>query len=197
MNGTRIPSGKTLHPNDNQQRLDGQDVEHSKNDNLSPILSRDRVFGEEARPTALKGHDGVKDSEDAGRYLEPRQMITMRPSADTTFSDLSFRSSNHPYARPPLRSPSPVPPRSLSEPPVPPPKRRPLRVVVRTAWLHGKGMLMVILAQFFGASMNVMTQLLEKDGSHGMAMHPFQVGLSSCRSLSNPIDECNRSYSPG
>lgn len=43
------------------------------------------------------------------------------------------------------------------------------------AWLQSKGMLMVILSQFFGASMNVMTQMLEKDGSHGKAMHPFQV----------------------
>jgi hypothetical protein len=50
-------------------------------------------------------------------------------------------------------------------------------------------MLMVILAQFFGASMNVMTQLLEKDGSHGKAMHPFQVGLKDCRTLSNHVDK--------
>ena len=42
-------------------------------------------------------------------------------------------------------------------------------------WAQGKGMLMVVLSQFFGSSMNVMTQLLERDGSHGKAMHPFQV----------------------
>lgn len=49
------------------------------------------------------------------------------------------------------------------------------RSMVYQVWSQGKGMLMVILSQFFGSSMNVMTQLLERDGSHGKAMHPFQV----------------------
>jgi hypothetical protein len=49
------------------------------------------------------------------------------------------------------------------------------RSIVYRAWTQGKGMLMVVLSQFFGSSMNVMTQLLERDGSHGKAMHPFQV----------------------
>lgn len=34
---------------------------------------------------------------------------------------------------------------------------------------------MVMLSQFFGASMNVMTRLLELDGPHGQGMHPFEV----------------------
>lgn len=41
-------------------------------------------------------------------------------------------------------------------------------------WLQGKGMILVMLAQFFGASMNVMTQLLELQSG----LHPFQVRLS-------------------
>ncbi|QSS59340.1 DUF6 domain-containing protein [Histoplasma capsulatum] len=43
------------------------------------------------------------------------------------------------------------------------------------SWLMSKGMLMVMLAQFFGASMNVMTRSLQLDGSHGKGMHPFQI----------------------
>ncbi|KAJ5761945.1 uncharacterized protein N7511_005327 [Penicillium nucicola] len=38
-------------------------------------------------------------------------------------------------------------------------------------WLKNKGMALVLLAQMFGASMNVMTQILEIHS----AMHPFQV----------------------
>lgn len=46
---------------------------------------------------------------------------------------------------------------------------------LRHTWLMSKGMLMVMLAQFFGASMSVMTRTLVLDGSHGEGMHPFQV----------------------
>lgn len=40
-----------------------------------------------------------------------------------------------------------------------------------------KGMFMVMLAQFFGASMNTMTRTLQLDGAHGKGMDPFQVCL--------------------
>ena len=46
---------------------------------------------------------------------------------------------------------------------------------VRTFWLMNKGMFLVLLAQMFGASMNVMTQILEIHSS----MHPFQVRVLS------------------
>ncbi|PGH30748.1 hypothetical protein GX50_06468 [[Emmonsia] crescens] len=46
---------------------------------------------------------------------------------------------------------------------------------LRHTWLMSKGMLMVMLAQFFGASMSVMTRTLVLDGSHGEGMHPFQI----------------------
>ncbi|KAJ5660813.1 uncharacterized protein N7484_000185 [Penicillium longicatenatum] len=42
---------------------------------------------------------------------------------------------------------------------------------LRLFWLKNKGMFLVLLAQMFGASMNVMTQLLEINSS----MHPFQI----------------------
>lgn len=42
-------------------------------------------------------------------------------------------------------------------------------------WLQGKGMILVMFSQFFGASMNVMTQFLEIKGRDGKGFHPFQV----------------------
>jgi hypothetical protein len=45
----------------------------------------------------------------------------------------------------------------------------------RELWVQGKGMILVMLAQFFGASMNVMTQVLEIKGRNGKGFHPFQV----------------------
>ncbi|KNG82256.1 hypothetical protein ANOM_008667 [Aspergillus nomiae NRRL 13137] len=42
-------------------------------------------------------------------------------------------------------------------------------------WLQGRGMILVMLAQFFGASMNVMTQILERKGRNGEGFHPFQI----------------------
>lgn len=46
-------------------------------------------------------------------------------------------------------------------------------------WLQSKGMILVLLSQFFGASMNVMTQYLEIDGERGAGMDPFQVLLTA------------------
>ena len=40
-------------------------------------------------------------------------------------------------------------------------------------WLRNKGMFLVLMAQMFGASMNVMTKILEMYSS----MHPFQVSF--------------------
>lgn len=44
-----------------------------------------------------------------------------------------------------------------------------------TVWAQSKGMVLVMLSQFFGASMNVMTQVLEVKGKNGEGLHPFQV----------------------
>lgn len=51
--------------------------------------------------------------------------------------------------------------------------RRAWLAKARVFWLRNKGMFLVLLAQMFGASMNVMTQMLEIHSS----MHPFQVFL--------------------
>ncbi len=69
-----------------------------------------------------------------------------------------------------LPSWSPAPPKTL--------KGR-----VEAFWITNKGLALVILAQLFGVMMNVTTRLLEMDGHHGPAMHPFQV----CKSQNCPV----------
>lgn len=49
--------------------------------------------------------------------------------------------------------------------------RRAWQARARIFWLKNKGMVLVLLSQMFGASMNVITQVLEIHSS----MHPFQV----------------------
>ena len=44
-----------------------------------------------------------------------------------------------------------------------------------TFWSRNKGLVLVVLAQAFGALMSLLTRLLETEGSHGSRMHPFQV----------------------
>lgn len=41
--------------------------------------------------------------------------------------------------------------------------------------------MLVLLAMVFGSGMNVAARLLVTDGSHGKAMHPFQVGRNTER----------------
>lgn len=54
-----------------------------------------------------------------------------------------------------------------------------LRGKATTFWAKNKGLALVILAQLFGIMMNVTTRLLELDGRHGTALHPFQVSSTS------------------
>ncbi|KAL1964302.1 hypothetical protein VTN77DRAFT_7122 [Rasamsonia byssochlamydoides] len=161
-----LPLRKTTQPSDfllQQQQKQQQQQERIDNDstNLAPsneMTDYDTVSGD----VSSKGPSG-------DRHLDVHTRPTiLRPSADSLFSNLSLYAGNF---HPTLRSPSPV--GQPLEPAAPP--RRTLRTMLWTAWLQSKGMLMVILSQFFGASMNVMTQMLEKDGSHGKAMHPFQI----------------------
>ncbi|KAL5358387.1 hypothetical protein BJX96DRAFT_146445 [Aspergillus floccosus] len=49
------------------------------------------------------------------------------------------------------------------------------RDLTREVWLQGKGMILVLAAQFFGSSMNVMTQILERTGNDGKGYDPFQI----------------------
>lgn len=51
------------------------------------------------------------------------------------------------------------------------------RESAREAWAQGKGMVLVMMSQFFGSSMNVMTKVLENQGRNGQGLSPFQVRL--------------------
>lgn len=146
-------------------------IESTEDDTESQITTRG----------AFKGTDDNiqygKQDEQSSRYL-----TTMRPTSDTLFTDLSLFagsvSDGQAYGQVPLQPPppssSPLPrTRSSIGSSQPIPKWQ--RSVIWRAWLQGKGMIMVIVSQFFGSSMNVMTQVLERDGAHGKAMHPFQV----------------------
>ena len=66
------------------------------------------------------------------------------------------------------------------EPPPPssPSRTRKLRATLDAFWLRNKGVLFVLLSQFFGSCMNLATRILENAGEHGRGMHPFQVCLS-------------------
>ncbi|KAH8697025.1 hypothetical protein BGW36DRAFT_427001 [Talaromyces proteolyticus] len=166
-----------LSDSDMMQQPDQQDSQVDE-----PATTPDGLTGPRPVEAAIKKQTQAlrrfSDSTGQIQYLDPRPTATVRPSADTLFSDLSLYtgdvSNGQRYGRESLRSPSPVPAEPTSELPSPR-RRRSLRWIVLKAWLHSKGMLMVILSQFFGASMNVMTQILERDGSHGKAMHPFQI----------------------
>lgn len=167
-------SGKTTQPSDGslqQPQREERIVDNSTN--TDPAVPSARVTDSDAagKDVSSKGLSG----DGGNRHLDVRPP-TLRPSADSLFLDLSLYTGNlshdHACHPPTLRSPSPA------GPPVEPAASRPrrsFRSMLWMAWLQSKGMLMVILSQFFGASMNVMTQMLEKDGSHGKAMHPFQV----------------------
>lgn len=54
-----------------------------------------------------------------------------------------------------------------------------LRQRANGAWARNKGLILVVLAQLFGALMGVTTRLLETNGAHGRGMHPFQVMTSN------------------
>lgn len=153
--------------------------------------------------TTPEGHNGLSKSETASKGPSPVQSSSAHPNlrpriknhgayldvstADSSRSSSSDslvsahllppdRLSNEPmFSQPASPSPSPGPQLTAASPP---PKLTWRQKLVR-AWLLGKGMLMVMAAQLFGASMNVMTRLLELDGPHGKGMHPFEVSHPS------------------
>lgn len=119
----------------------------------------------------------------ARHYEETSSIHSNSTGASSIFDDsLSLYANDvlngQPYSQIPLRTLSP-PMISVREPQSAPissqSQSRWKQSHAYRAWAQSKGMLMVILSQFFSSSMNVMTQLLERDGAHGKAMHPFQV----------------------
>jgi hypothetical protein len=98
-----------------------------------------------------------------------------RPSIDSTYSELSELSiySDELHRSRPVASNGTI--RLPSPPPSPAPLRRGWRGTLSSLWIRNKGAILVLLAQAFGSLMNVATRILETDGAHGKAMHPFQV----------------------
>jgi hypothetical protein len=103
-----------------------------------------------------------------------------RPSLDSTYSDLSELSANPAELRhdrlPLLPQPAENVQHATSLSWDLPRRRRGIRGYLDAFWLRNKGVVLVLLAMVFGSGMNVAARLMETDGSHGTAMHPFQVG---------------------
>ncbi|KAJ9310020.1 hypothetical protein DTO217A2_306 [Paecilomyces variotii] len=120
--------------------------------------------------------DRPSNKRDDVQHLGVPLANSFRLSTDSLYSDLSVYSGrivNAPRCDVPLlRSPSPAGSEFEAHYVTPPTT---WRGILWTAWLQYKGMIMVMLSQFFGASMNVMTRLLEIDGAHGKGMDPFQI----------------------
>jgi hypothetical protein len=115
-------------------------------------------------------------SEPTRQYLDvpTKYSYRPRPSIDSIYSELSELSiysdelrhsgplvDNDTAARLPSSSPAPG--------------RRGRRGTLSALWIRNKGVVLVLLSQAFGSLMNVATRILETDGAHGKAMHPFQV----------------------
>lgn len=49
------------------------------------------------------------------------------------------------------------------------------RSSMRESWTRNYGLVLMLLAQFFGTCMNVLTRLLEIEGNKGKGLHPFQI----------------------
>lgn len=62
-----------------------------------------------------------------------------------------------------------------------PPQSRPVptlpgwRGKLQAFWIRNKGLVLMLIAQVFGTSMNVTTRLLEVEGNQGKGLHPFQI----------------------
>ncbi len=113
-----------------------------------------------------------------GQYLDTRVTKTHRRlSLDSTYSEVS-ELAVHPselyHAHQPLLSSLPRKnTQRLSY--VSARHHHGIRGFLDAFWLRNKGVVLVLLAMVFGSGMNVTARLMETDGSHGKAMHPFQV----------------------
>lgn len=106
-------------------------------------------------------------------FDEPLQTISTRSSDNPSDSSIYSADNENERRTPRLLLTQPGS-QGSSRPPLP---AKGLRGKVTAFWAKNKGLALVILAQFFGIMMNVTTRLLELDGGHGAALHPFQVSL--------------------
>ncbi|PWY81820.1 hypothetical protein BO70DRAFT_362253 [Aspergillus heteromorphus CBS 117.55] len=126
----------------------------------SPALSS--LPRDSSSPSAVRSAQSQPQSQSHGHgddhYTERSPLLASSPSA-------AYSSSSSPSSS----SPSPAATMSaqswwttMSHP-------------AREFWAQGKGMILVLGAQFFGATMNVMTQFLEIKGKEGRGLDPFQI----------------------
>lgn len=139
----------------------------------------DKGQSRESPGGTVKDQQSNSNKRDESEHLDVPLTNSFRPSTDSMFSDPSLYPGHLAESRfddrPLLRSPSPAGPPLESRPSTPP---LTWRGKLWAAWLQSKGLVLVMLSQFFGASMNVMTRVLEINGPHGKGMHPFQVSGS-------------------
>jgi hypothetical protein len=115
-------------------------------------------------------------SEPTRQYLDvpTKSSYRPRPSIDSTYSELSelsIYSDELRHSRPLASNDAATHLPSTS----PAPLRGSRRSTLSALWIRNKGAVLVLLSQAFGSLMNVATRILETDGAHGKAMHPFQV----------------------
>jgi hypothetical protein len=119
---------------------------------------------------------GPKPLEPTRQYLDvpTKSSYRPRPSIDSTYSELSelsIYSDELRHSRPLVSNDAAA--RLLSTSPAP--LRRGRSGTLSALWIRNKGVVLVLVSQAFGSLMNVATRILETDGAHGKAMHPFQV----------------------
>jgi len=120
--------------------------------------------------TSDAGSGSKLASEPTRQYLDvpAKSSYRPRPSIDSTYSELSelsIYSDELRHSRPLVRNDATTRPPSACG----------RRGTLSALWIRNKGVVLVLLSQAFGSLMNVATRILETDGAHGKAMHPFQV----------------------
>ena len=156
----------TLYPRHQKRAEKTKDAPPNKGNIMAPNAPSSSV--PPTRPA-----DPADSPDNDQKYLDvPIESSFRRPSLDSIYSDLS-QLSIYPeelrHGRPLISEGA----RRLSS--LSPTPRRGWRGTLRTCWIRNKGVALVLASQLFGAGMNVAARLLETDGTHGKAMHPFQA----------------------
>jgi hypothetical protein len=162
-----------------QTVLDAQDAQLLSTVNPATTSADSITSGAGSGPKSL--------SEPTRQYLDvpTKSSYRPRPSIDSIYSELSelsIYSDELRYSRPLVSNDAAG--RLPSTSPVPPQRDR--RGTTNALWIRNKGVVLVLLSQAFGSLMNVATRILETDGAHGKAMHPFQVLTPTLYGITQP-----------
>ena len=111
---------------------------------------------------------GNKPSEGSNGFLSAPLSGPLRPMSPDTLSNLSIDE----YEQiPPNRSTQHIPGTSHLSLDTP----QTWKTKLFAFWTYNKGLVYMVIAQFFGTLMNVTTRLLEIEGNDGDGLHPFQI----------------------